>query len=670
MEPSWQQDLIAPVLSLLLLAISPVIWVAVIIGCIVRIVLNLIHKDSKILGIVKAGAQICAYPVLLPFITTADALRRFVYRASRLASEVRRYRSTEPRPDRKDNNSNSRRDSSGSSHDGYRYPKLRGDHDIRLFEIYPEGESGTLLSYWHDGVRGRIIHSNLLWGPSYDAVSYTWANEDSDPAEMEDVYIMDERATISVTRNCVRVLEKLRLPKKRRLVWIDAICIDQHSDLDRTHQVSLMSRIYMSANKVIAYTGEATKESNMLFDWVNSVHPKDLVIPTNSGWASLLDSESQAWAPRRGQLVAGLEYSWYQLSVLSYKASFHCSKWWSAICGARPRQALDDQETVLSDQQVLDAAAEYFSRRWFQRVWTLQEVSLPDVRSVVIMCGSKSMSAMRALHALSLLPSDSLGALTLGRFYLMLRNKIMLPERSHLLDVLIETRDRHCSDPRDKIFGVLSIVRGLDEGRFPEFVADYGLSTAEVFARYSRFFIEQHGLAFFWSLIKSSPVVPNLPSWSADWSVPWPNCKAVHGRHLPSTSRNIGRQDPSMSFETDFDGSYILKMIRPAVIRGVFTRDGHLDGSRSTTVEEVGDLQRGYHLIELHPGVCALLRESRAHYDFIQICPHHSQVDRLHEVIHAWTEYVVDGRTSDIVNVAVGGKGHDYLSGLKTYLVR
>lgn len=672
MEPSWQQDLIGPVLSLLLLAISPVIWVAVIIGCIVQIVLKLIRKDSKILGIIKTGAQICAYPVLLPFITTADALRRFAYRASRLATEVRRYRSTEPRlrPDRKDDTSSPRRNSSGSSHDDYRYPKLRGDHDIRLFEIYPEGESGTLLSYWHDGVRGRIIHSNLLWGPSYDAVSYTWADKDSDPAKMEDIYIMDERATVSVTRNCVRVLEKLRHPKKRRLVWIDAICIDQHSDLDRTHQVSLMSRIYMSANKVIAYTGEATKESDRLFDWVNSVHSKDLVIPTNSGWAGMLDSEGQAWAPGRGQLVAGLEYFWYRLSVLSHTASFRWSKLWSAICGARPRQALDDQTTLLSDQQVLDAAAEYFSRRWFQRVWTLQEVSLPDVRSVDIMCGSKSMSAMRALHALSLLPSDSLGALTLGRFYLMLRNKIMLPEKSHLLDVLIETRDRHCSDPRDKIFGVLSIVSGLDEGRFPEFVADYGLSTAEVFARYSRFFIEQHGLAFFWSLIKSAPVVPNLPSWCADWSVPWPNYKVVRGRHLPATSRKIDRLHPSLSFQTDFDGNYLLKITRPAVIRGVFTRDGHLDGSHSTTVEEVGDLQRGYQLVELHPGVCALLRESGAHYEFIQICPHHSQVDRLHEVIHAWTKYIVDGKISDIGNVVVGGKGHDYLSSLKTYLVR
>lgn len=678
-EPSWLQDLIGPLLSVLVFALSPVIWVAVIIISTIQIVLDLIRRQPNAFRTVRSGAQICVWPIVLPFTTTADAARRFVYRASNLACEIRKYRSTEPqlRPDRKKQDPPPRSHPVFSFRDDspeirpYDYPELRGDHDIRLFEIYPDGGSG----YYDDhfgGIKGRIIHSNLLWGPSYDAISYTWADEKGDSAATEGVYIMNGRSKIYVTRNCVKVLRQLRHQKKRWLVWIDAICIDQHSDLDRTHQVSLMSRIYMSANKVIAYTGEATQESNRLFDWMNSIHPKDLVLPTNSGWAGILDAEGGEWAPGGGQLVAGLEYFWYRLGVLSYSVSFRCSQLWSAMFGNEPGHASGGHAASLPDQQVLDAAAEYFSRRWFQRVWVLQEVSLPDVRSVSIMCGSKSTSAMRALHALSLIPSDSLGALALGRFYLMLRKKIMRPEKSHLLDVLIETRDRYCSDPRDKIFGVISIARGLDEGRFPELVANYDLSTAQVYARYSKFFIEQHGLAFFWSLIKSAPVVPNLPSWSADWSVPWPNYKVVQGRHLPAASRKIDLLDSTVSFENGSDGEYLLKTIRPAVVRGVFTRDGHLDGSNGTTrtVEEVGDLPRGHHLVELRPGVCALLRESGAHHEFIQICPHHSDVAGLHQVIDAWTEYVVDGKISDFANTVLGGKCPVYLSRSRTYLIR
>lgn len=674
-EPSWQQDLIAPVLSLLVFALSPVIWVAVIVISVFKIVLDLIRRQPDALRTVRSAAPLCIAPVLLPFATIADASRRFAYRASSLAYEIRKYRSTEPRlpPDDKEEGPSPRRQPTWSLGvesnviRTYHYPKLRGDHDIRLFEIYPDGGQSIFYGDQNTRVRGRIVHSNLLWVPRYDAISYTWADEKGDSEAREEIHILNDRSTVSVTSNCVQVLKQLRYPNRRRLVWIDAICIDQHSDLDRTHQVSLMSRIYMSANKVIAYTGEATQESDRLFDWMNSVHPKDLVLPTNSGWASMWDAEDRAWAPGRGQLVAGLEYFWYRLGVLGYNVSFRCSQLWSVMFGSGSRQAPDDH-----DQQILDAATEYFSRRWFQRVWVLQEVSLPDVRRVVIMCGSKSTSAMRALHSLSLLPSDSLGALTLGRFYLMLRKKIMRPEKSHLLDVLIETRDRHCSDPRDKIFGVISIARGLDEGRFPELFANYDLGTAQVYARYSKFFIEQHGLAFFWSLIRSPPLVPNLPSWSADWSVPWPNYKVVHGRHLPATSRKIDGMYPPVSFENDSDSEDLLRIIRPAVIRGVFTREGHLDGSDSTTrtVEEVGDLQEGHHLVQLCPGVCALLRESGAHHGLLQVCPHHSEVDGLHQVIDTWAEYVVDGKTSDAGNVADDGKGHEYLTELRTYLIR
>lgn len=100
----------------------------------------------------------------------------------------------------------------------YNYPKLRGDHDIRLFEIYPHGGQGVILSYNDEHVKGGIIHSNLLWSPSYEAVSYTWTDEAGDSEESEEVHLPNENATISVTRNCINVLKQLRHPTKRRLV--------------------------------------------------------------------------------------------------------------------------------------------------------------------------------------------------------------------------------------------------------------------------------------------------------------------------------------------------------------------------------------------------------------------------------------------------------------------
>lgn len=80
----------------------------------------------------------------------------------------------------------------------------------------------------------------------------------------------------------------------------------------------MMARIYMSAKKVIAYTGPATEESDILFDWMNSVHRKDLVIPTDSEWAEFLNTGGRAGG--KGQLDQHFEHIWSWLTISSYKA--------------------------------------------------------------------------------------------------------------------------------------------------------------------------------------------------------------------------------------------------------------------------------------------------------------------------------------------------------------
>lgn len=88
-----------------------------------------------------------------------------------------------------------------------------------------------------------------------------------------------------------------------------------------------------------------------------------------------------------------------------------------------------------------------------------------------------------------------------------------------------------------------------------------------------------------------------------------------------------------------------------------------MDGFDGVTVEKVGSLEGGYHLVELYPGVCALLREVGPHHEFIQLCPHDLKVEGLYQVVNGWTEYVVDGKASRVAS-------EGYLSDLRTYLIR
>lgn len=64
---------------------------------------------------------------------------------------------------------------------------------------------------------------------------------------------------LGVTRNCYDALLHLRHRFRRRTLWVDAICIDQHENDDstreRNHQVIFMSDIYAKAEKVIVWLG-------------------------------------------------------------------------------------------------------------------------------------------------------------------------------------------------------------------------------------------------------------------------------------------------------------------------------------------------------------------------------------------------------------------------------
>lgn len=52
-------------------------------------------------------------------------------------------------------------------------------------------------------------------------------------------------------------------------LWIDALCIDQKTTLERNHQVGLMSRIYSSAAYVISWLGVPAKPPG-LWKWIHA----------------------------------------------------------------------------------------------------------------------------------------------------------------------------------------------------------------------------------------------------------------------------------------------------------------------------------------------------------------------------------------------------------------
>jgi hypothetical protein len=47
-----------------------------------------------------------------------------------------------------------------------------------------------------------------------------------------------------------------------RILWIDAICINQEDNAEKGQQVQSMAKIYAKASRVIVWLGEAASDSN------------------------------------------------------------------------------------------------------------------------------------------------------------------------------------------------------------------------------------------------------------------------------------------------------------------------------------------------------------------------------------------------------------------------
>ncbi|KAF2728802.1 heterokaryon incompatibility, partial [Polyplosphaeria fusca] len=99
--------------------------------------------------------------------------------------------------------------------------------------------------------------------PIFEALSYTWADSTGNADICMPVYMGPYWQSLPVTRNCWQALRRLRTHGDR-LLWVDAICINQQDVLERGHQVPLMRQIYTEASRVVAYLGEKGEDDPKL----------------------------------------------------------------------------------------------------------------------------------------------------------------------------------------------------------------------------------------------------------------------------------------------------------------------------------------------------------------------------------------------------------------------
>jgi hypothetical protein len=161
----------------------------------------------------------------------------------------------------------------------YKFKRLhRNGQAIRLLELFPGCPS--------DSIRLSISQKRFTKEdyPEYEALSYCWGSEEN-PITVEikasrqcilkgafwhSKHISAESelkksswVTLDIGQNFARALVHLRLETKSRILWVDAICINQRNDDEKSREVRKMGDMYRLATCVVVWLGPASADSSL-----------------------------------------------------------------------------------------------------------------------------------------------------------------------------------------------------------------------------------------------------------------------------------------------------------------------------------------------------------------------------------------------------------------------
>jgi len=108
-----------------------------------------------------------------------------------------------------------------------------------------------LSGRWMDQINCGLQEACLDDQPAFDALSYVWGNAKDTAA------ITVDGCCFQVTKNLIAALRRLRSSVDTRILWVDAICINQHDNQEKAQQIQFMADIYQYARTVNIFLGES-----------------------------------------------------------------------------------------------------------------------------------------------------------------------------------------------------------------------------------------------------------------------------------------------------------------------------------------------------------------------------------------------------------------------------
>lgn len=359
----------------------------------------------------------------------------------------------------------------------YEYTPFPPDTDqIRLLTLFPASEQNEEIVIT---LRNSTTEAAAR---QYEALSYVWGSTDN-PENVSVVSSFttdkDENMSLSacsaapllVTQNLAVALRHLRRQDVARILWIDAICVDQQNIAERGEQVGKMAQIYSLAARVVIWVGPASPDSDLAMQLVEHL-----------GQAVRIDE-------RTGMIT-------------------------SASNGEAEPHWADTAQPLPYGEDELCALEKLFWRPWFERLWVVQEV-MTSIDAVMV-CGRQEAAWQSVMVAVSCLITKTTKTPKGDELLCHLQeiNYLFDPRVNTTTHSMVSlTRGLKCADDRDRIYACLRLDK--DRGNMKP---DYSLSTIQVYRDFAALSMSINKLAFLAECEHGNRKLAG-PSWIPDWSV-------------------------------------------------------------------------------------------------------------------------------------------------------
>lgn len=285
--------------------------------------------------------------------------------------------------------------------------------------------------------------------PPYRAISYTWGDE----APLALIIVNGQQ--MHVRLNCEYALRQTSQHNFDGtgdfLVWIDSICVNQLDNDEKGAQVAMMGEVFKTATQVLACVGAHGDDSEFLYEFIHGQKARIQSVLLNF---------------RETRTFYVLKLSRRELFTWRWKHS----------------------RSILI--RLCKALANFLSRQYFHRVWVYQELFLG--KAISVYCGNETLPiswiwATSSIVDSWLWPSTEYW-LFLNSVYPGMWSTLCSSIQEAMPLLLAGAKEQplmrfsstasavaelSCQDPRDRIYGILSIVRPVESHHFkPDYTKD------------------------------------------------------------------------------------------------------------------------------------------------------------------------------------------------------